>query len=150
MIIRRAKLDDLRKIQELNNQLFELELANFDKYLIKDWPLSSEGRQYFENAIKNDFVVVAEIEGVVVGYLFGGINHIPYYSFKTAELYNMCVESEYRNCGVGKALYRKFEEFHNAQGINHFVVTASFKNKSACVFYEKMGFQKANMTFVKF
>ena len=35
-------------------------------------------------------------------------------------------------------------------GITHFVVTASFKNKSAQVFYEKMGFDKTNLTFTKF
>lgn len=37
MLVRKAELKDLQRIQELNNQLFELELANFDKYLIKDW-----------------------------------------------------------------------------------------------------------------
>lgn len=34
MLIWKAEPKDLRKIQELNNELFELELANFDKYLI--------------------------------------------------------------------------------------------------------------------
>ena len=43
MRIRRAEIRDLEAIQTLNNQLFELELENFDKYLIKDWPLSDEG-----------------------------------------------------------------------------------------------------------
>ena len=62
MLIRKAELKDLQRIQELNNELFELELANFDKYLIKGWPLSNEGKIYFENAIKESFVIVAEID----------------------------------------------------------------------------------------
>ena len=60
MIIRKATINDLSQIQELNNQLFELELANFDKHLIKGWPLSPEGKQYFQDAINEGYVIVAE------------------------------------------------------------------------------------------
>ena len=131
MLVRKAELKDLRRIQELNNQLFELELANFDKYLIKDWPLSKEGKEYFENAIKESFVVVAEIDNKVVGYLLGEESDIPYYNFKIAELCNMCIDSNYRKQGIGNALYKEFENSFNEQGITHFIVTASFKNESA-------------------
>ncbi len=134
----------------MNNQLFELELENFDKYLIKDWPLSDEGRVYFEDAISNSFVVVAEIDGKIVGYLLGGEIDIPYYNFRIAELCNMCVDSDYRKRGIGVALYAEFEKYFKGIGIEHFMVTASFKNESAKAFYRKMGFEEANSTFVKF
>ncbi len=150
MLIRKATLKDLQRIQELNNQLFELELANFDKFLIKDWPLSSEGRQYFKNAIKESFVIVAEIDDKVVGYLLGEESNIPYYNFKIAELCNMCIDSNYRKQGIGNALYKEFEKSFNEQGITHFIVTASFKNENAKAFYKKMGFEEANSTFTKF
>lgn len=150
MLIRKATLKDLERIQELNNQLFELELANFDKYLIKDWPLSKEGKEYFVNAIKESFVIVAEIEGKVVGYLLGEESDIPYYNFKIAELCNMCIDSNYRKQGIGNALYKEFERSFNEQGISHFIVTASFKNESAKAFYRKMGFEESNSTFTKF
>ena len=150
MLIRKATLKDLQRIQELNNQLFELELANFDKYLIKDWPLSKEGKEYFENAIKDSFVIIAEIDDKVVGYLLGEVSDIPYYDFKIAELCNMCIDSNYRKQGIGKALYKEFEKSFNEQGITHFIVTASFKNESAKAFYKKMGFEEANSTFTKF
>lgn len=65
MFIRKAKLKDLSKIQKLNNDLFDLELAEFDKYLIKDWPLSKEGEKYFENAIKQSCVLVVEADNEV-------------------------------------------------------------------------------------
>ena len=150
MNIRRATLKDLQRIQELNNELFELELENFDKYLIKGWPLSSEGKAYFENAIKNNFVIVAEIDNKVVGYLLGEESDIPYYDFKIAELCNMCIDSNYRRLGIGNALYKEFERFYKEQGITHFMVTASFKNENAKNFYKKMGFDEANSTFTKF
>ena len=150
MTIRKAELKDLQRIQELNNELFELELANFDKHLIKNWPLSKEGREYFENAISESFVVVAEIDGKVVGYLLGEESKIPYYDFKIAELCNMCIDGNYRKQGIGNALYKEFEKHFKEQGINHFTVTASFKNENAKSFYKKMGFEEANSTFTKF
>ena len=150
MKIRRATLKDLKDIQQLNNELFELELANFDQYLIKNWPLSDEGEKYFTGAINNDFVVVAETNNHVVGYLLGEKCDIPYYNFDVAELCNMCVNSNYRKCGIGAKLYSAFEEYYNSQGITHFVVTASFKNESAKAFYKKMGFEEANTTICKF
>lgn len=150
MLIRKATINDLQKIRELNNELFELELACFDKYLIKDWPLSDEGKIYFENAIKNSFVIVAEVDNKVVGYLLGEENNIPYYNFKIAELCNMCVDEKYRKLGIGKALYKEFEKHFTELGIIHFMVTASFKNENAKTFYKKIGFTEANTTFIKF
>ena len=156
MIIRKATLNDLPQIQELNNQLFELELANFDKHLIKGWPLSPEGKQYFQDAINQGYVIVAETkikkEGAshVVGYLLAEETSIPYYNFKIAELCNMCVDSQYRKQGIGNALYKEFEKHFTAQGIAHFIVTASYKNESAKAFYKKMGFEEANTTLTKF
>jgi len=150
MIIRKATLNDLERIQELNNELFNLEIENFDEYLIKNWPLSEEGKKYFENAIKECFVVVAEVDNKIVGYLLGDECDIPYYNFKIAELCNMCVDSNYRKQGIGHSLYMEFEKHYNINGINHFMVTASFKNESAKAFYKKMGFKEANSTFIKF
>lgn len=150
MKIRNAEMKDLSAIQSLNNELFELELANFDKYLVKGWSFSNEGKSYFENAIKNSFVIVAEIDDAVVGYLLAEEVDIPYYSFKIAELSNMCVNEKYRKQGIGKMLYQEFENHFKKQNIEHFIVTASFKNESAKAFYKKMGFVEANSTFSKF
>ncbi len=150
MLIRKAELKDLQRIQELNNELFELELKNFDKYLIKGWPLSQEGKDYFTDAIKQSFVIVAEINDKVVGYLLGEESNIPYYNFKIAELCNMCIDECYRKQGIGYALYKEFEQFYKQKNITHFIVTASFKNENAKAFYKKIGFEEANLTFAKF
>lgn len=148
--IRRADLRDLVRIQELNNELFELELENYDKYLIKDWPMSQEGQDYFEEAIRNDYVIVAEKDCRVVGYLLACENNIPYYNFPIIELCNMCVEKSSRKQGIGNALYRVFERHFKSKGLNRFTVTASFLNENAKAFYEKMGFKPGNITFTKF
>ena len=113
-------------------------------------PFSKEGKEYFENAIKESFVIVSKIDDKVVGYLLGEVCDIPYYDFKIAELWNMCIDSNYCKQGIGNALYKEFERTFREQGITHFTVTASFKNKNAKSFYKKMGFEEANSTFTKF
>lgn len=47
LIIRRATIDDLEIVQNLNNSLFELEKENYDPTLVTNWPLTVEGRKYF-------------------------------------------------------------------------------------------------------
>ena len=150
MLIRKAEVKDLKFIQELNNQLFDLEIENYDPYLTKNWPLSDDGKDYFLNAIKENCVLVAESENKVVGYLLAEEIDIPYYKFKLAELCNMCVNKQYRRQGIGEKLFLEFEKYFQDKGITHFTVTASFKNESAKSFYKKMGFVEANSSFVKF
>ena len=59
MNIRKANLNDLVAICDLNNQLFKLEKENYDPTLVEDWPLSDEGREYFTDLINNHYVIVA-------------------------------------------------------------------------------------------
>lgn len=152
--IRKATLKDLNAIQALNNQLFDLELECFDPHLVRNWPLSSEGKEYFTNAIKNDYVIVAETQvdggGILVGYLLAEKVDIPYYAFPIVELCNMCVDKDYRKHGIGKLLFAEFEKHFTSLGITNLTVTASYKNSSAQAFYKKMGFTEANLTFTKF
>ena len=87
LIIRRAEIKDVQAVQHLNNALINYEIENgFDNY-IKDWALSEESKNYFLDLIKNQFVVVAEVDGKIVGYLldqFITICHI--HTMKAAQL----------------------------------------------------------------
>ena len=73
-----------------------MELEYFDKYLTQNWPLSEEGQEYFEDAIRNDYVIVAVKDAEVVGYLLAMEQEIPYYKFPVVELCNMCVKKEFQ------------------------------------------------------
>ena len=73
IIIRNAVISDLETIQKLNNSLFELEKEKYDSTLIGNWPLTDEGKKYFFDLIKNHYVIVAEQEKSIVGYLAGTI-----------------------------------------------------------------------------
>ncbi len=97
IIIRKATIEDLVSIQELNNSLFELEYENFDDTLKKEWPFQKEGKEYFEYMINDEMVFVAQDKDRIVGYLAGSIcEQINYVTETFAELDNMCIDDNYR------------------------------------------------------
>lgn len=147
LVIRNANLQDLEIIQKLNNELFDLELKNYDTTLVKDWAISNEGKEYFEDLINNNFVVVSLLDNEIVGYLAGTINEKgSYENIQYGEINNMFIKDNCRGYGVGKALVNEFKLYCKSNGINDLIVTASAKNKNAINFYKKNGFEDFNLT----
>ena len=145
--IRRANINDLNAVQELNNSLFELEFNNFDNTLKLGWPFEKDGKEYFEDMIKNEIVFVAEVEEKIVGYLAGSIcEPISYITESFAELDNMCIDDEYRRFGIGTLLINEFKKYSKEKNIQNIKVTASAKNSRAIQFYMKNGFEDYNLT----
>ena len=145
--IRKANMADLFEIQKLNKDLFELEYNNFDSTLIEDWPLTQEGKEYFENAIKNDIVLVACVDGKIVGYLAGTLNsQYSYNNSIQAELDKMCIMSEYRKLGIGSKLFEEFKKICKGNKINEIKVVASYNNLNAIEFYKRNGFKETELT----
>lgn len=140
LIIRKATLNDLNNIQELNNKLFDLEIDNYDDTLVKNWPISKEGKIYFEDLITNHFVIVAQINNEIIGYLAGSINEKgSYENVRYAEINNMYISDKYRGLSIGEKLINNFKSYCILNGINNLIVTASYKNNNAINFYKKMG-----------
>ena len=147
VIIRKAGLEDLTSIQKLNNNLFDLEFNNFDDTLKLGWALEKDGREYFEDMIKNEIVFVAQIEEKIVGYLAGSIcESISYITESFAELDNMCIDDEYRKFGIGTLLMDEFKKYCKEKNMQNIKVTASAKNSRAIQFYMKNGFEDYNIT----
>lgn len=145
--IRQADLNDLDDIQKLNHELFVLEKQNFDSTLVTDWPLSQEGKKYFEELIKKEYVIVAIDKSSVIGYLAGSVNDkCSYYNLQYGEINNMFVDSKYRGKGVGKALINEFKKYCCEHNIRNLKVVASAKNKNARDFYQKYGFNEFDIT----
>ena len=147
VIIRKANLEDLYNLQELNNNLFELEFNNFDDTLKIGWPFEKEGKEYFEDMIKNEIVLVAEVEEKIVGYLAGSIcEEVSYIKETFAELDNMCIDDEHRRFGIGTLLIDEFKKYCKEKEVQNIKVTASAKNSNAIQFYMKNGFEDYNIT----
>lgn len=145
--IRKALINDLDVIRGLNNELFKLEKENYDPTLVNNWPLSEEGKEYFEDLINNHYVIVAIINNEIVGYLAGSINEKgSYEEIQYGELNNMLIKDTYRGYGIGKQLINNFKEYCKSKGINNIKVVASCKNKGAINFYRKNGFEDFDIT----
>ena len=145
--IRRATIEDLEVIRKLNNTLFELEKENYDSTLIRDWPLTEDGKECFTDLINNHYVIIAEVDNEIVGYLAGSINETgSYEEIQYSEINNMLINSNYRRYGVGKKLINDFKDYCKAKGINNLKVTASYKNRDAIEFYHKNGFEEFDVT----
>ena len=147
LLIKKATLEDLKTIQNLNNQLFELEKENYDSTLVSNWPLTNEGKLYFEDLINNQYVIVAILNDEIVGYLAGSINEKgSYEEIQYGEINNMLVKDECRGYGIGKKLISNFKDYCRENNIYNVKVEASAKNKNAMNFYKKNGFEEFNIT----
>lgn len=141
-MIRLATQQDVPAIQKLNHDLF-LSDNEHNHDLDCDWPYSEEGEKYFREAVDSEkyLSVVAEIDGVVVGYLNGYVK-VPstIYLGKRAEIDNMCVDTGARHKGVGTALIDEFKKWANKHGVERLMVEAFSGNKEALAFYQMNGF----------
>ena len=145
--IRKALLDDLEIVRSLNNELFKLEKENYDSTLTRNWPLTEEGKEYFTDLINNSYVIVAELDNNIVGYLAGSINEKgSYEEIQYGEINNMFIKDECRGLGIGKSLINNFKDYYKSNEINNLKVTASYKNKNAIEFYKKSGFEEFDLT----
>ena len=150
VIIRKATLNDVYDIQTLNNQLFKLEKENFDPTLVENWPISEEGKKYFENLIEEAYVIIAILNDKIIGYLAGSINEKgSYEKIQYGEVNNMFINTEYRGYGIGKLLINDFKKYCVSNNIKDLTVTASAKNINAIDFYRKNGFNDFNITLTK-
>ena len=147
ILVRKANLEDLTIIQDLNNKLFELEKKNYDPTLVSGWPLTDEGKEYFEDLINNHYVIVAVLDNEIIGYLAGTINEKgSYEEIQYGEINNMLINEKYRGYGVGKKLIDQFKESCKESNIYNLKVVASAKNINAINFYKKNGFEDFNVT----
>lgn len=143
MVIRRARPEDLRHVQELNHELFLSDNSHYNDLNV-EWPFSEEGEEYFRRRIEGDNGVcaVAEQNGRLIGYLAGGWSHLNFsaYTGKRAELENMCVSEGSRGKGVGEQLAKVFYDWCKSNGANYVMVDAFSPNIRAIKFYERVGF----------
>lgn len=145
--IKKASLEDLKAIQNLNNKLFELEYNNFDPTLKVGWPYEIAGEEYFKELITNEIIYIAIVNDAIVGYLAGSIHVENSYNITTiAELDNMFVLEEYRKYGIGSNLFEEFKKHCRDKKIEELKVTASSKNENAINFYKKNGFKEFETT----
>lgn len=147
IVIRKATLEDLKIIQDLNYQLF-IHDSEFEPELNMDWPYG-EGEYYFKVRITEDTgaCFVVEVEERVVGYLAGGIRKgEEWLKPKRSEIDNMFVAEGFRGRGIGKTLAEEFVKWSKEQGVKKVIVNAFWGNEDSIKFYKKVGFNSYDIS----
>ncbi len=101
---------------------------------------------FFSKAISDtdQHVLVAEVDGVAVGYLCATVEREPAHTFKrdTTRLYvqQIAVDTDRRRRGVGRALFAAVEQIAQDRSINDIALDTWSFNEEAQDFFASLGF----------
>ena len=133
---------DFISINNLSNLI--LNLLIYSSLNLK-WTFGKFGTKYYRDRISNEnsCVLIAVINGKIIGYLCGGLTKAEAYRYLpvAAEIENMFVLEEFRSKGIGKQLYQKFRKWCKTKKVGKIRVEASTQNKLAIKFYKKNNFK---------
>ena len=125
IIIRKFEPPDFPWIIEIEKKVFN----EHDPYFYM---------QFYENC--PDSFIVAEMNGVVVGYVVG---------FQTIEgtgrVFSLAVDPGYQNLGIGGALLNEILAIFGREGISEVLLEVRSNNVRAQRFYKRHGFIKSGI-----
>ena len=147
MKIRRADVGDIAKLSDLLRQVLDVHhnarpdifRAGAKKYS------ESELSEILCDENRPVFVYEDDARGVC-GYAFCiFVRHVDNHiltDIKTLYIDDLCVDSECRGMGIGKALYNYVVEFAKKEGCYNLTLNVWADNTSALGFYESLGLHK--------
>ncbi len=138
LIIRKARLSDAERINELNR--------NEMGY---DYPLDKT-RDALETLLQRDIILVAETDGGVVGYIHL-CDYEPLYAPRMKNVLGIAVDSRCRRMGVGSELLREAERLALEDGAAGIRLVSGKSRTGAHAFYESAGYYggKEQLNFKK-
>lgn len=145
-MIRLAKKTDTQRIGEL-----WLAMVDYHESLGSGMPQASEnGAKYYEQGIISRLhdpmtrILVAEVDGEVVGYVLGMIVDLVPDMFKPVKsgfLADIFVMANHRRMGVGRQLVERLMMWFHAHDITYFEWHVASRNLDAVAFWESIGGQ---------
>ncbi|MES2631034.1 MAG: GNAT family N-acetyltransferase [Patescibacteria group bacterium] len=142
--IRKATINELKTIQDLNYKLFLWDFER-DTNLNIEWPYQEAGENYFRRRITGEHGVcfVAERNGRIIGYVAGSVKKEidKPDTILRSELENIYVEEDSRSKGAGKLLTEELIKWCKKNGAKSILVEAYHHNLDAIKFYENTGFR---------
>jgi len=143
MVIRKAKFTDIDRLSELLYEVHNLHAEGRPDIFQKGKQKYS--KEDLESVLKNGKtpVWVAEEKRKVVGYIFCIYeevkDHTSLTDRKTLYIDDLCVDKEFRQKGIGKALYNYVKMIAKSNGCYDVTLNVWNLNPGAIAFYEKLG-----------
>ena len=141
-VIRLATEDDIKRVQELSQELMEYEKSiSKNEFMFNlDWALTEEGYENYKSNISRDELFVVCDNDKIIGYMTCWINRrLPWLAYKTMEIGNLYVDKDYRGEGIGTELINKAKELCKKNDTKYLKIDVSADNKKAVDFYKKNG-----------
>jgi len=136
MIVRKAKMSDLKSITEIYNDAVKNTVATFD---LKPRTVE-EQKIWFKQHGSNNPIIVAEENGVIVGWAALSKYDTKQAYSKTVEL-SLYVKKENQGRGVGKKLMERILEEGKEAGVHVVLSRITDGNKTSINLHEKFGFR---------
>lgn len=134
--IRAAKSDDLNAITEIYNEAVLTTVASFDTKA----KTSAEQRAWFTHHGPKRPILVAELNGIVVGWasLSDWAHHDAYANTVEVSLY---VKEEFRSRGIGRGLLEAIIEEGEKAGLHTVIARITQGNEESIHLHESAGFE---------
>jgi ribosomal protein S18 acetylase RimI-like enzyme len=139
MIVRLGKIEDIDGIRTLyKNAAYE----GSGLPILKEEITREYVEGFVKKAIDSGIIVVAEVEGKIIGELHGCRENFHLFDHVISDI-NVAVLREYRGMGLGKSLFKYFfKKVSKMKDVMRLEVLVRESNPRAIQFYEKVGFVK--------
>jgi len=96
-------------------------------------------------------ILVAEIDGVVAGYSYAGLEGTDWMSLRgpAGVIYDILVDSNFRRQGVGMQLLQAMLEVLSSRGTEQVVLSTADRNEEAQRLFERAGFRRTMIEMTK-
>jgi ribosomal protein S18 acetylase RimI-like enzyme len=145
--IRRATPADMTVIGRLGALLVR-EHHDFDpQRFIPAMPGTEKGYGSYLGSQLNEpnvVILVAERDGKVIGYSYSGVEGTDYMALRgpAGAMYDIVVDPDYRQQGVGRMLVNATLEALKSQGVPRVLLSTAEKNAAAQRLFERTGFRR--------
>jgi len=154
VIVRRATDGDMQAIGRLGAMLVKAHYDFDAKRFIPPRENTPQGyASFLTSQLSNDKVVimVAEVDGVVAGYTYAGIEGYDWMSLRgpAGVLYDILVDPEFRKHGVGKSLLDATIGVLKSGGVNQVLLSTAVQNEEAQRLFDRAGFRRTMIEMTK-
>jgi len=144
LTLRKAVPDDLTFIVQLWKEMMDFHTKRDPLFAI-----SEEGPEHFSEFITANMsddtacVLVAVVEGMVVGYCLGRLEKIPpvFGNRGIGAVFDLAVSGDYRRKGIGRKLYLEIEAWFKGRGVQRIDVRVAISNEVSTNFWSECGFR---------